>query len=130
MPPSTDMDPEQEAVFARMLAAVDPGEVIVELAAIPLDQPLAGRLLAAAETLDAHRNRVRDRIIAISDQILGPDDTRALAGVVELRPAVTRLLEPESLRVPPDALARAFLRLLETPLTPAQAVDLFLHGVI
>src|SRR5690349_23434219 len=47
-------DDKQAVLEAVVAAALDPTVVVQELGSIPLDQPLAVRLVDAADALDAH----------------------------------------------------------------------------
>ncbi|GII60725.1 TetR family transcriptional regulator [Sphaerisporangium krabiense] len=49
---------KEELLDACVLAALDPGHVLGEIAAVPLDQPLAARLTEAADALGAHFARM------------------------------------------------------------------------
>src|SRR4051794_525404 len=51
--------PDKEALLAACMAeALRPDDALARVRAIPLDQPLAGRLLAAGETLRGHLTRI------------------------------------------------------------------------
>lgn len=142
------------------LAAVfDAGEVLSELDAIPVDQPLATRLVDMVHALDAYYARIRAGGDAVrrsveamarntgtagesrTRSVPSPDDLRAMDHMPELRRAAARLFEPDQdrLRLPAADVADAFLRTVSlatrtrdpqrSPLPAEQVVDLFLYGV-
>ncbi|MFG1989994.1 TetR/AcrR family transcriptional regulator [Actinoplanes sp. NPDC048988] len=51
-------DDKEALLEACILRALDPANVLSQLHAIPLDQPLADRLIDAVEALDAHGGRI------------------------------------------------------------------------
>ncbi|GII82512.1 TetR family transcriptional regulator [Sphaerisporangium siamense] len=126
---------KEELLDACVLAALDPGHVLGEIAAVPLDQPLAARLTEAAEALRAHFARMgavlgalhatglrRGRAHPRHDPRAEARDGGAEAGTAPGREesmartveAVAELFEPEraSLRLPPERLAAIFLGML------------------
>ena len=142
-----------------MATAVDHDEVLREIAAIPVDHPLASRLGEVIGVLE----RYNDRVFASIEAVLQPpgpmtpdtgpagapdtrpmsrDDFRAITRRPEVLRAVADLLTPdrEHLRLPIDTLADAFLRMyvsavrISHPVRPQlsaeQLVDLFLHGAL
>ena len=128
---------------ARLTAAMDPAGEIRALAAIRVDQPLASRLTEVLGVVDAYHRRVRADLEAFEQAAAAPgtassdpDGLRFLNSRPELRQAVVRLLEPDrpALRLPPEALAEAFLTFAHvgsrTALRADQVVDLFLHGAL
>jgi AcrR family transcriptional regulator len=136
-----DKDELLDACIAEVLR---PDTALDGIASVPLDQPLADRLVEAAATLQAHLGRIRDVLGALHDpgrtdrraRPAGPGREDALREVVE---AVTALFEPEAdaLRLPAEQLARLFMRQLygqgigrTEGLTVEQVVDLFLHGAL
>ncbi|WP_433376399.1 hypothetical protein ACQPZX_07770 [Actinoplanes sp. CA-142083] len=132
------MDPDfLDSMRARLAAALDPTEAIRQLDAVPVNQPLAARLLAVIDILDAYYVHARagfDDHRAPTARPFSRDDFRAITSVPETQQAVTRLLEPDRdrLRLPPDVLTKAFLGMSSGParttLSAAQLVDLFLNG--
>jgi AcrR family transcriptional regulator len=125
-----------------------------EIASIPLDQPLAGRLAEAADALAANFARlgaVMGALHASGDQRMSkmhkPADQRArhLAGAREasmaaISAAIAELFEPEAstLRLPAQQAATLFLGLLFSrarPGAPAEIsaevlIDTFLYGAV
>jgi AcrR family transcriptional regulator len=124
-----------------------------ELAAIPLDRPLADRLVDAAESLRAHLDRmgaVLGALHASGHTLRRPEPGEAHAAGLDrqvatdqIRDAVAELFAPERdrLRLPAEQLATAFLRLMRPPhrCPPVEEavrpdtvalVDLFLHGAL
>ncbi|MFI2713488.1 TetR/AcrR family transcriptional regulator [Micromonospora sp. NPDC018662] len=141
--------PDKAALLHACVAeALRPDAALAELATISLDQPLADRLTAAAETLLAHL----DRLAAVLAAVHGagrparrgrgetpPHVSREDAGAAT-REAVAALFAPERdrLRLPPERVAALFLAVLlpgrpphadDRP-APADLVDLFLHGAL
>jgi AcrR family transcriptional regulator len=121
------------AVQAHFMTALDPTQVLRELQSIPLDQPLAARLVEAIDALDTYHRRVFT-FLAPLDASGAPQrqpapgsgtagvpgtrqfdraDFRAAARMDVISQAVTALLEPdqEHLRLPAGTLADAFLGL-------------------
>ncbi|MFC0032064.1 TetR/AcrR family transcriptional regulator [Micromonospora chaiyaphumensis] len=146
--------PDKDALLdAAVAEALRPDTVLAELAAIPLDQPLADRLTEAAGALLAHLDRL-GAVLAVAHTAGRPGRSRRTpsgdhpppdgAGRREsadaTRTAVAALFAPEAdrLRLPADRLAALFLAVLlpgRPPLaddrpTPAELVDLFLHGAL
>ncbi|MGY0004642.1 TetR/AcrR family transcriptional regulator [Micromonospora sp. I033] len=148
--------PDKDALLdAAVAEALRPDTVLAELAAIPLDQPLADRLTAATAALLAHLGRL-GVVLAVAHTAGRPgrgrrdpdgtgDHPPRGAGARDeataaTRAAVAALFAPEAdrLRLPADHLAALFLAVLvpgRTPLadpppTPAELVDLFLHGAL
>jgi len=139
-----DKDELLDACIAEVLR---PEGVLDALATIPLDQPLADRLVEAAGALEAHLGRIRDvvgglhgraaRPLRRPDAAAGLDRDASTAATTE---AVTALFEPDAdaLRLPAAQLAGLFLgqlwgrgRPVGGPQLPAeQLVDLFLHGAM
>lgn len=140
-------DDKNAVLKACVAAALDPTVVLQELRSIPLDQPLAVRLVEAADALEAHFGRMGTVLHALhaSGHVMHreppPVDGRQRSQTAT-RDAIVELFEPdqESLRLPVETLADAFLGLLfpmrsgarGTP--PAVAiedlVDLFLYGAL
>ncbi|TDE09637.1 TetR/AcrR family transcriptional regulator [Jiangella asiatica] len=123
-------------------AAVHPGDTERRLSAVGTDLPLDQRLLVVAEILHERLTSVFQLMAAIGfnrppgDD--GRDDPPRHAGMMAV---IERLVEPDRdrLRLPPAEVARR-LRILcfagfhplindHHPLTPAEVVDLLLHGV-
>ena len=140
----TDKDELLDACIAEVLR---PDTVLDGIASIPLEQPLADRLVEAAAAMDAHLGRIRD--------VLGALHARGLPGGQRRRPpagtsredstramveAVATLFVPDvaSLRMPPEQLAGLFIGQLFSrgrpvagqALTAEQVVDLFLNGAL
>jgi AcrR family transcriptional regulator len=149
---------DKEAVLAACVAtALDPATVLQELNAIDLEQPLADRLLEAADALDAYHGRMGAVLGALHasgspnrrpsrDQAdekravgrsTGRDDARAAT-----RRAINDLFEPDRdrLRLDVDVLADAFLQVMFGPILGtredagrqdrSQLIDLLLHGAV
>jgi AcrR family transcriptional regulator len=152
---------DKEALLdACVLAALDPTHVLEEIAAVPLDQPLAARLIEAAAALRAHLDRMGSVIGALHATGVrrgrpdlpergtrpggGHDPEGALgrnASEARTLEAVADLFEPEreSLRLPPERLAAIFLGMLFSRRRfPAgdegpgldELVDVFLNGAL
>ncbi|GAA4538105.1 TetR/AcrR family transcriptional regulator [Amycolatopsis samaneae] len=145
-----DKDELFDACTAEVLK---PDHVLDAIAEIPVDQPLADRLVEAAEALGAHLQRMgalmgalhasgrarRDPEQRLKDRKNVKDSRRD--SMAAMREAVTELFEPEKaqLRLPADQLAALFLALLfggrrlgqvdDTP-TTREIVDVFLHGAV
>ncbi|WP_230466171.1 TetR/AcrR family transcriptional regulator [[Actinomadura] parvosata] len=136
---------KDEVLQACMTEAMNPDHALRELASIPLDEPLAARLVQAAEALRAHLERMGT--VAAALYASGHHHDRAAArrpapGAREASAratleAVTELIEPDraALRLEPRQVAAAFLGLLfarplpaGAELTPTDLVDILLHG--
>lgn len=139
-------------------AAIDPAEEIRAIGAIPVDQPLASRLVEVIDILDGYYQRARANLDDLhltgmpdagaadaSDTVrpgIPQSELRSLGGSVEIRQAVAALLEPDEqrLRLSARILAEAFVGMTfggvrpagpnEPPLPAEQVVDLFLHGAL
>lgn len=123
-------------------AAVHPGETERRLAAVGTDLPLEDRLLAVAEILHERLTGVFQLMAALGFQRPpGDDGRREPPRHTRMMTIIAELLEPDRDRlcVPPAEAARR-LRILafagfhplindHEPLTPAEVVDLLLHGV-
>ncbi|MFI6816062.1 TetR/AcrR family transcriptional regulator [Nonomuraea sp. NPDC050328] len=137
---------KDEVLQACMAAAMNPDHALRELASISLDEPLAARLIQAAEALRAHLGRLGTVAAALYTSS-GHRHDRAAAGrpapsgreasMQATLEAVTELVEPDraALRLDPQQVAAAFLGLLfvrplpaGAELTPADLVDVLLHG--
>ncbi|GAA2240151.1 TetR/AcrR family transcriptional regulator [Kitasatospora cystarginea] len=142
---------DKDALLAACMAeALRSDEAVAHLAAIPLDQPLAARLIEAAEVMHGHMARIATVAGALAaagrfERTMPPgkpgeappDRSAALAGP---RAALAALFEPDrdTLRLSPERLANAFQLLLMStgravthpPLTAEELVDLFLHGAL
>jgi AcrR family transcriptional regulator len=139
---------KEELLDACLAKAMDPGHALRELASISLEEPLAERLVQAAEALRAHLERMGTVIGALhaSGRRPGrPRDGRAAPGdrdssVQATREAVAELIEPDraALRLEPEKLASVFLGMLfsrrpaagEDEPTAADLVDVLLHGAL
>ncbi|MEV6876271.1 TetR family transcriptional regulator [Amycolatopsis sp. NPDC051128] len=147
---------DKEELFDACTAeALRPDHVLDAIAEIPLDQPLADRLVEAAEALGAHlermgalmgalhasgRHKLRDPEQRLKDR-RGSWKGDRRESITAMRGAVVELFTPEKdrLRLPPEQLAALFLTLLfagrrmapddDAPAT-RQVVDVFLHGAV
>jgi AcrR family transcriptional regulator len=146
---------KDELFDACTAEALRPDHVLDAIAEIPMDQPLADRLVEAAEALGAHLERMgalmgalhasgrikhRDPEQRLKDQRGSWKDGRR-ESMAAMRGAMTELFEPEKdrLRLSPEHLAALFLALLfsgrrmgpddDAP-TTRQVVDLFVHGAV
>ncbi|MFB9904569.1 TetR/AcrR family transcriptional regulator [Allokutzneria oryzae] len=141
---------KDELFDACTLEALRPDSVLDAIAEIPVDQPLAERLVEAAEALGAHLERMSALMAALhptgrgrrrdpSQPGRGTGGRRA--SMTAMRGAMTELFDPEKdrLRLPADQLASLFLSLLfsRSRLNPddggpsiRQVVDVFLHGAV
>lgn len=135
---------DKDSLLRQVLdAAVDPGDTERRLRAIGTDLPLEHRLLLAADILHERLTSVFQLMVAIGFNRPPGDDGRTQpprhAGIMAI---IAGLVEPdrERLRVPPAEVARR-LRILafagfhplineHEPMTPAEVVDLLLHGVL
>ncbi|WP_329053676.1 TetR/AcrR family transcriptional regulator [Amycolatopsis sp. NBC_01488] len=143
---------KDELFDACTAEALRPDHVLDAIAEIPVDQPLADRLVEAAEALGAHLERMGALMGALhaSGRIKHRDPEQRLRGswkggrresMAAMRGAMTELFEPEKdrLRLPPEHLAALFLTMLfggrrmapddDAP-TTRQVVDVFLHGAV
>ncbi|GHH77596.1 TetR family transcriptional regulator [Streptomyces sulfonofaciens] len=140
---------KDELLDACVAEAVSPGHVLRELACIELEEPLAARLVQAAEAMRAHLDRMGSVLGSLhaSGRRRGrtPDgppaeDGRA-ASMRALREAVAELLEPDraALRIGPERLAAMFLGMVLMHLRetagdavrdPAELVDVLLYGAL
>ncbi|MEU7451997.1 TetR/AcrR family transcriptional regulator [Streptosporangium roseum] len=150
----TDKD---ELLDACVVEALRPDHALAQLAAIPLDQPLAARLTEAADTLQAHtarigtvlgalhasgRRRSRDRhAVPPPEEADGARPADRGDSATQTVEALAELFDPErdSLRLPPERLATIFLHLMlssaRRPLGGPQVsnddlVDVFVHGAL
>ncbi|MDT7784024.1 MAG: hypothetical protein QOF58_2443 [Pseudonocardiales bacterium] len=144
---------KDELFDACTAEALRPDHVLDAIAEIPVDQPLADRLVEAAEALGAHLERMGALMGALhaSGRIKHRDpeqrhkDKSGRGGrresMAAIRGAMVELFTPEKdrLRLPPEQLAALFLTLLfggrrmasdvDAP-TTRQVVDFFLHGAV
>jgi len=149
---------KEELLGACMAEAVRPDHAVREIASIPLDQPLADRLVEAAEALSAHLARMGALAGALhssghrrrprTDDTAGssqpdreksppPDRETSMAAI---RAAVAELFEPgtDALRVEAEEAAAIFLGLLFTRprvdetggLSSERLVEVFLNGAL
>nr|BFE80610.1 TetR/AcrR family transcriptional regulator [Planobispora longispora] len=142
----TDKDELLDACTAE---AMNPDHVLRELASIPLDDPLAARLIQAAEALHAHLERMGTVIGALHASGHRRERTSAdrpapgsrQASMKATRDAVTELIEPDRavLRLEPEKIAAVFLGMLsirsglashEAEASPDELVDILLHGTL
>ena len=146
---------KDELFDACTAEALRPDHVLDAIAEIPVDQPLADRLVEAAEALGAHLERMGALMGALhaSGRVKHRDPEQRLKdqrgswkggrreSMAVIRGAMVELFTPEKdrLRLPPEQLAALFLTLLyggrrlasdvEAP-TTRQVVDFFLHGAV
>lgn len=129
----SDKDAVILALSERIMIALDPTQVVQDLQAIRLDQPVAVRLIKAINALDAYRGRAAT-VLAVPDTSGAPrrqppsdretadeprtgqldrDDFRSATRLDIICDAVTKLLEPdqENLRYSCRILAGAFIGL-------------------
>ncbi|TDD63929.1 TetR/AcrR family transcriptional regulator [Jiangella aurantiaca] len=135
-------DDKDSLLRQALEAALHPGDTERRLAAIGTDLPLEDRLLLVAQILHERLTSVFQLMAAIGFQRPPGDDGRneppRHAGMMAI---IAELVEPDRhrLRVPPAEVARR-LRILafagfhplindHEPMTPAEIVDLLLHGV-
>jgi AcrR family transcriptional regulator len=142
---------KDELLDACVVEALRTDHVLAEIAAIPLDQPLSGRLTEAAAAMDAYLARMGAVIGALhatgrrsrghhgggdaADAGLDRDASQR-----QTREAVAELFEPErdSLRLAPEQLASMFLGMLFARSRPLAGADptldeflqVFLHGAL
>jgi AcrR family transcriptional regulator len=136
-PALLDVFADKNAVLLALpdliMAALDPARVVQDLQAIPLDQPVAGRLIEAVDALDAYHGRAA-AVLAPPDGSDAPplrlpaggdpagetrtadpyrDDFRSAARLDVICDAVADLLAPDqaNLRYPGPMLADAFIGL-------------------
>ncbi|MBE1487746.1 TetR/AcrR family transcriptional regulator [Plantactinospora soyae] len=131
---------KEELLAACIARALDPTTVLQELRSISVEQPLADRLVEAAEALSGYLNRMGTVLGALhasgyqshrppSGEQTAADGTRNRStdrdsstgrsigrdrSQAETREAIAELFEPEraTLRLPPDRLAEIFLNFL------------------
>jgi AcrR family transcriptional regulator len=149
---------DKDAVLQACVAkASDPTTVLQELGAINLEQPLADRLLAAADALDAYLKQmgaVMGALRASGSPNQRPAKEQAGGGrrttgrstgrdraQAHTRQAIAALFEPDRsrLRLPLELLADAYMRLVFSHSSGPdevgrqdrrQFIDLLLHGAI
>lgn len=141
--------PDKDAVLtACMEEVLRPDDTVTLLEAISPDQPLADRLMEAAEVMRGRMDRVGDvagALAAAGKLTRGAPgseagDRQRQAGLAAPRAALAELFEPErgTLRLEPERLADAFHLLLMSagrsgtpePFENGELVDLFLHGAL
>ncbi len=144
---------KDELFDACTAEALRPDHVLDAIAEIPLDQPLADRLVEAADALGAHLERRGALMSALHasgrTKQRGPEHKGQRGtwkggrreSMAAIRGAMVELFTPEKdrLRLPPEQLAALFLTLLfggrrlapdvDAP-TTRQVVDFFLHGAV
>jgi AcrR family transcriptional regulator len=149
-------DDKDAVLQACITAALDPANVLRQLHAIDLGQPLTDRLVEAVEALDAHLGRVGTVIGALhasgtphrrshtTATEAGPPRPRSSgrdAARAATRAAVLELFTPDQddLRIPAEIATDAFLALFygrghhthhDQLMATRQLVDLFLHGAL
>jgi AcrR family transcriptional regulator len=144
---------KDELFDACTLEALRPDHALDAIAEIPMDQPLAARLVEAAEALSAHLDRmgalmgalhasgrVRRRDTEEGARERGAHKDSRRASMTAIREAMLELFEPERdrLRLPVEQLVSLFLALLfggrrgavgEVPAV-REVVEVFLHGAL
>ncbi|TDV56152.1 TetR/AcrR family transcriptional regulator [Actinophytocola oryzae] len=132
---------KDELLDACLLEALRPDSALELIAGIPLDQPLAARLAAAAGALSAHLRRMGAVHAALraSGYRRRLERPRREASLAATRAAVAALFAPEEelLRLPAEQLGALFLSLLFTRAREDEGsteidvlVDVFLHGAV
>lgn len=139
---------KEELIDACIAEALRPDNVIDGIASIALDQPLTDRLVEAADALSAHLSRMGSLIGALHaggrparrDPDARPDPKAREDSTRATVQAMTALFEPDAdqLRLPVEQVAALFLGQLFSrarpmagaDLSPADTVDLFLHGAL
>jgi AcrR family transcriptional regulator len=145
---------KDEVLGACMAEAVRSDHVVTELASIPAEQPLEGRLTDAVEALRAHLRRMgavagalhtsgmRRREARSGQESERPAPNSREESLTAIRDAVADLIEADAgaLRLPTPQLASVFLGMMFTnvrqpvggppELSPAELVDVFLHGAV
>lgn len=142
---------KEEVLQACMVEVMNPDHVLRELDSISLDEPLAVRLVQAAEALRAHLDRmgtvagalyasghIHDRSRDTTDPASRTADSvnGRQASMDAVVAAVTQLVEPdrEALRLEPKKIVSVFLRMTrarapEAELTTEELVSVLLDGV-
>jgi AcrR family transcriptional regulator len=132
---------------ACVTAALLPDDTLAQLAGISLDQPLAARLVEAAEALAGYLARMGAVVGALAAsggrQSRPNPEGRAAHRAAASSEALVALFEPEreKLRIPPERLADTFHFLVMSAGRGAEAgassaeswrelVDLFLYGAL
>jgi AcrR family transcriptional regulator len=137
---------KEELLAACVAEAFKSDRTVDAIAAIPLDQPLADRLIEAASALAAHMERIGALVGALHASGYKRDSKRARLSsrrdsMIAVRDAVADLFEPErdSLRLPPEQLAGMFTNLLMIRTRPldgeqgpdtAEVIDVLLNGAV
>ncbi|SEP52083.1 DNA-binding transcriptional regulator, AcrR family [Amycolatopsis saalfeldensis] len=139
---------KDELIDACVVAALDPGESLEIIGEIPGELPLEKRLLEAVEALTAHLQRIGAVMASVHKGRARPEHLRSQAAkggdsrresVDAMRVAIEGLFEPDAakLRLPLDKTASLFLSMLfsmSRPMpdgpSPAETIDLFLHGAV
>jgi AcrR family transcriptional regulator len=138
--------PDKEAVIDGVIESVmDPAPTVADLAAVDLDAPLAQRLTVAVEILQQRLVGVFSIISAIGrTSARGEHDPRPPADQAHdpIMPMIAGIFAPDAPRLRHDpAQAARLLRLLVFSgthplisdghrLTPAEIVDVLLHGIL
>ncbi|GIH97153.1 TetR family transcriptional regulator [Planobispora siamensis] len=140
---------KDELLDACTAEATNPEHVLRELASIPLEDPLAARLVQAAEAMRAHLERmgaVTGALYASGHRRGRASGDRPAPGSREAsmkatREAVAELIEPDraALRLEPEKIASIFLGMLftrpgpashEAEPSPEELVDVLLYGAL
>jgi AcrR family transcriptional regulator len=141
---------KDELIRACIARALDPAQLLDHLESISLEQPLADRLIEAAEAMQGHFGRMgavlgslaatgrplqRTPPTAEDGRPVSRDESQAAT-----KAAIAELFQPDQarLRMPAPAAAEVFLGFMfargRSPLAadvgPAELVDLFLHGAL
>jgi AcrR family transcriptional regulator len=143
---------KDELLDACVSEAIKPDDALAAIAEIPLDQPLADRLVEAADTLAAHLHRMGTMMSAMhasgrsrrDPEQRAKNKSRGRGGrretMTAMSEAMVDLLQPEKakLRLPAEQIASLFLSLLfggarnddaDAP-TTRQIVEVFLGGAV
>lgn len=150
---------KEELIDACLHEALRPDRTIEALGEVPIDQPLADRLVEAAGILTTHSEHAGTVLTALSasgrlrrpsgnpaveggaDGLKLPKTDKRKESFTQIRDAIAELLEPERdrLRMPVGQLAAMFLNILvsrsrwvpsDEPLEVDLVVSVFLHGAM
>ena len=136
---------KEELLRACVAEAVRIDRAVDEIAAIPLDQPLADRRVEAAGAMQAHLERMGRVVGAMlasghGERARGrPEPGARERSMDAVREAMAGLFEPDAaaLRLPPDQAAAIFMGFLfararsdGAELATESIVDVFLHGAV
>ncbi|MGH3837483.1 MAG: TetR/AcrR family transcriptional regulator [Pseudonocardiaceae bacterium] len=142
---------KQELLTACLDAAFDPADPVATLRQIPLELPVADRLLRATATVAEHWDRAISVGHAVRTACTGPPEPGSLSGpgqaMRELISALADLLAPDAanLRLSPERSAQIYLlavtsdRMLRLRMAALGApgpgdleelIEIFLHGAL